>query len=93
MDGDVSLDLGSPSGGSAMDISFVPSTTGRTSGSDEEVPDVRGYTATLAQRKLAHRGFAVNVTSVTGAKGIVSEQAPQAGVRSPAGTVVRLIVR
>lgn len=93
VNGEVSLDLGFPAGGSAMGLSFVPSAAGGSNGFEEEVPDVAGYTSALAQRKLAERGFAVSVTSVPGAQGIVSDQTPRAGSAAPTGSLVRLIVR
>ena len=90
---DVALDLGSPAGGSAVGISFLP---GRSEGGDRPeapVPDVIGYTPALAERKLLARGFAVTVTRMSGARGTVLEQLPPPGTTAPAGSVVRLIVR
>jgi hypothetical protein len=92
-DGDVALDLGSPAGGSAVGISFAPGGSEAGSGADAPVPDVRGYTTALAQRKLRACGFAVASASVAGARGVVTEQSPSPGALARAGSVVRLIVR
>ncbi len=92
-DGDVALDLGAQSGGSALAIAFVPSDAGFASTSDAQVPDVRGYTAVLAQRKLAAGGFGATVISVADSGGIVADQSPSPGAQARKGSAVRLIVR
>ena len=92
-DGDVALDLGSPQGGSSLGIAFVPAKSPALVTTDIAVPDVSGYTTTLAQRKLIERGFVVTVASVAGARGIVSDQLPAASTLAPSGSLVRLIVR
>jgi hypothetical protein len=93
LDGDVALDLGPQSGGSALAIAFVPSAEGLIGTADSHVPDVRGYTATLAQRKLAARGFGATVISVAGSRGVVADQSPFPGAVAHTGSVIRLIVR
>lgn len=93
LEGDVALDLGSPAGGSAVGMSFVPGGSEARSAAQAQVPDVSGYTMALAQRKLVARGFAVAFASVAGARGVVSEQSPPPSTLAPTGSVVRLIVR
>jgi hypothetical protein len=92
-EGDVALDLGSPAGGSAVGLSFVPGGSEARPAAEAQVPDVSGYTTALAQRKLVARGFAVAFASVAGARGVVSEQSPPPSTLAPTGSVVRLIVR
>ena len=91
--GDVALDLASPSGGSAIGLSFVPAGSQPAADEGIEVPDVVGYTTALARRKLAARHFAVSVAAVASASGIVAAQTPAANTRAASGSVVRVIVR
>jgi hypothetical protein len=92
VDDQVALDLAAPGGGSSLNLSF---STGSAPAArpDVEVPDVVGYAAALARRKLSERGFAVIVSALAAAEGVVSEQTPRAGELVPDGSIVRLLIR
>lgn len=60
--------------------------------SNPRVPDVRGYSPTLARRKLEAQGLAV-ASSTAISKGTVAEQSPAPETSVAPATVVRLIVR
>jgi len=90
---DLALDLGYPSGGSAIGIAFVPSPLDAVGGQTAQVPDVRGYTTALARRKLLGRGFDAIIITSTGSRGVVTDQSPEPGTVAPAGTAVRLMFR
>ena len=57
------------------------------------VPNVCGYTAGFARRKLHALGYSAAVTQVSGAGGTVAEQSPSPGAMLTQGSAVRLIVR
>ena len=90
---DLALDFAQTSTGGAVAMSFATGGAAPPSPTDVAVPDVRGYTPALARRKLVASGFAVTLSTVSGGRGVVSDQSPAAGSLALSGTSVRLIVR
>jgi PASTA domain-containing protein len=89
---DVALDFGVPSGGSAVGLSFSPATTGGAATTRAgSVPDVTGYTAALARRKLEQAGYGVLMAGAAGA-GVVKAQSPSGGSSATVGSVVRVVL-
>ena len=77
---EVALTFGTPPGASAMAVPVV-------------VPDVRGYTAALARRKIEAAMLNMAIAPNAGPLGKVSETSPRAGLAVLSGTTVRVIVR
>jgi len=90
---DLALDFDAPAASSAVALSFVTGGSGGAATADREVPDVRGYTALLARRKLETQGFSATLSAVAGGRGVVAEQSPTAGTLASSGSVVRLLLR
>jgi len=93
VDDSVGLDLSSPTGGSAVHFTFQAAAGALDPGSPLIMPDVSGYTAALARRKLQALGLSVAMTVVANAAGRVSEQRPAAGAQVMPGTLVQLVLR
>lgn len=89
---DVALELGLGEGASAIALRFAPSETPSAELTTRAVPDVRGYTAALARRKLERDGFTVTLSAVAGGR-VVRDQTPSAGSLAPTGSTVRLLLR
>lgn len=96
MDQDVAIDFSAASagqGGSSVGLSFIPERADAIHSAMGAVPNVTGYTPSLARRKLEQGGFAVSVAATGGAQGVVAQQHPAAGAQAPRGALVRLVVR
>ena len=92
---DVALDLSAPGGGSRVGLAFAPApaTAAASAGTQVVVPDVVGYTAALARRKLTAAGFAISAATVVDAHGVVAQQMPEAGKLVANGSTVRLLFK
>lgn len=91
-DGDVAMEFRAGSGGSGhLNLSFVPAGQPQTAEEEVDVPEVIGYTPSLARRKLVQAGFAVSFAS-GGAGETVVRQDPPAGETVRTGTLVRLLL-
>ena len=90
---DLALDFAQPGTGGAVGMSFAAGGAAPPVESEVAVPDVRGYAPALARRKLVASGFAVALSTVSGARGVVSAQSPAPGTLAIAGSSVRLIIR
>jgi len=90
---DLGLDVGSSLKESAVGFRFARADVPSATGTSMVVPNVCGYTAALARRKLEALGYSAAVTKVAGAGSTVSEQSPSAGAMLTSGSAVRLIVR
>lgn len=100
VDGDVALDFADTRAASRLSLALTPSrpASEAASGSAVRVPDVAGYTETLARRKLLAAGYAA-ITLRTradaedrGATAVVRRQVPAAGTPAPTGAAVRIVV-
>jgi hypothetical protein len=92
LDEDVALDLDAPGGGSRVGLAFMAGgATPAGNAASVAVPDVRGYTAALARRKLVAAGFAMSSASRIDARGVVEQQVPGAGAQVAHGSTVRLL--
>ena len=90
---DLALDFAQAGTGGAVGMTFATGGAAPPTQTEVAVPDVRGYAPALARRKLVANGFAVALSTVSGARGMVSEQSPAPGTLALSGSSVRLIVR
>lgn len=90
---DLALDFAQAGTGGAVGMSFAAGGAAPPTQTEVAVPDVRGYAPALARRKLVAAGFAVALSTISGARGMVSDQSPAPGTLALAGSSVRLIVR
>jgi beta-lactam-binding protein with PASTA domain len=93
---DVALDLSAPGGGSRVGLAFAPAPAAAgapAAATQTKIPDVVGYTAALARRKLTAAGFAISAATVVDAHGVVAQQMPEAGKVVASGSTVRLLFK
>jgi len=90
---DLALDVGSSLKESAVGFRFARPDAASATGTAMTVPNVCGYTAGFARRKLQALGYSATVTRVAGGGDTVSEQSPSPGAVLTAGSAVRLIIR
>jgi hypothetical protein len=93
MGDDLALDLATSARGSSVGFRFAAAQSPSGSSASMMVPNVCGYTVSLARRKLEAGGFSVAIAMFPAAKGVVSEQSPVSGTLLPSGSLVRLVVR
>lgn len=92
LDDQVALDLAAPTGGSSVTLAFAPGGAPPAAGTSAVVPDVRGYGAALARRKLEAAGFGARLLSTGEGLGVVRDQVPAPGSPVLAGSDVRLVL-
>jgi len=92
LDDQVALDLAAPTGGSSVTLAFAPGGAPPAASTSVAVPDVRGYGAALARRKLEAAGLGARLLSTGEGLGVVRDQVPAPGSPELAGSEVRLIL-
>ncbi|EHR69510.1 PASTA domain-containing protein [Burkholderiales bacterium JOSHI_001] len=97
LEGELALDFTVAKSPSQLSLRFDAAGGGSAAALPRElrtVPDVTGYTETLARRKLQAQGLDAQVlrSAVAGAGGVVRRQAPEAGMPVPDNAQVRVVI-